>query len=606
MHVMAQLMVKASVLVSMGAQDSTSGLRFAPPVGWERSVDASTKFTSITPPGGGASVTFTASAEFAGTAEEWQNELWNGLLGTMQPATQAVPGTQGKFLTRMAVFMRPDGSRPWICLYSLVKDRRGEAALFIAEDNAHFFTHLGTVNQMMHGIAMADAPEGRGATPGAPVNAPGPAPSVPGPAAGAGPLPVLEYKMSPDFPGRQGAGTYVSAHVDGTIQVYDFRAFSGNFEADFRKTLLRDWIAPSNREERVLGTPVVQASRMAGAEQVFTARFRQDYWGIARERYRVAILAAGRVAIVDINVRDADAWQRYQRGIMAFLESLKVGAPAPTSVASPVGVEGGTVAGLYLANKQQFQPNVLGPVGSGSWQMGTEYYLLSSTGRLHRGRKLPKAPDGDIRRFDYDAAQREDPANSGTYMERGNQVIMRLGEAPYETITANRLGPDALEIYDVGFKRAVGDPATPPAGPPARPQTPPSPPAAPPATAAPAAPPSPAGDVRLGGAFLAAAAPGKRPAMILFGRDGRFAFEGLRDIVAGAAADPAFPSRAKGTYQIRDGKLLLRLENATLPPIAIVLEGGDPENPPRILLNGTALEREKRPVPAKKSEGQPQ
>ena len=124
-------------------------------------------------------------------------------------------------------------------------------------------------------------------------------------------------------------------------------------------------------------------------------------------------------------------------------------------------------------------------------------------------------------------------------------------------------------------------------------------------SAIPAAPPAPAGGVRLGGAFLAAAQPGKRPVMILFGRDGRFAFEGLREIVAGAAADPTFPGRAKGTYEIRDGKLILRLEDKTLPPIPIVLEGGDPENPPRIVLNGTALEREKKPAPATKPEGQP-
>jgi hypothetical protein len=524
----------------------------------------------------------------------------------MSLATQPVPGEQGEFLTRMAVFVRPDGSKPWICLYSMVKDRHGEAALFFAEDQAHFFTHLGTVNQMIQRVTLAAASEGQSAAPVAPANASGPAPTVAGPASGTGPLPVLEYKMSPDFPGRQGAGTYVSSMVDGTIQVYDFRPFRGNFEAEFRKTLLREWIAPTNREEKVLGSPMVQASRLAGAEQVITARFRQDYWGIQRERYRVAILAAGAVAIVDINVRDADAWQRYQRGIMTFLESLKIAAPAPAAAAGPEGVAGGGVAGLYLANKQQFQPDVLGGVGSGSWQMGTEFYLLSSKGRVHRGRKLPKAPDGDIRRFDYDAAQREDPVNAGTYMERGNQVIMRLGEAPFETITANRTGPDILEIYDVPFKRSVGDPSTPPgaAPAPAPRQTPPvSPPVPPPATATPSAPPAAAGGVRLGGAYLSAAQPGKRPAMILFGRDGRFAFEGLREIVAGAAADPAFPGRAKGTYEIRDGKLILRLEDKTLPPIPIVLEGGDPENPPRIVLNGTALEREKKPVPASKPEG---
>src|SRR5262245_19470583 len=80
-----------------------------------------------------------------------------------------------------------------------------------------------------------------------------------------GSLPVLQYQMSPHFPGRPAAGTYVAINADGIIQVYDFRAFQGNFEEDFRKTLLRDWIAPKDREERLLGPPLVQAAALEGA-----------------------------------------------------------------------------------------------------------------------------------------------------------------------------------------------------------------------------------------------------------------------------------------------------------------------------------------------------
>jgi hypothetical protein len=268
----------------------------------------------------------------------------------------------------------------------------------------------------------------------------------------AAPVPELRYQIPPDFVGQPGAGTYIAINADGIVQVYDFRPFPGDLGQEFPRTLLRDWIAPENREERLMAPPLLQTTRLAGADQVFGARFQQSDWGMARERFRLAILASHAVAIVDINIRDASAWQRYQPSILALLSSLAIGAAAPPAVTSSAGSE---VRGLWLANKLQFQPNLLGGVGSGSWQMGTEFYLLSDDGRVYRGRRLPSAANGDIRRFDFDAAAREDPANSGRYGVKGNQVIIRLGNAPYETITADLVTPDTLRIYDVSFERAL-------------------------------------------------------------------------------------------------------------------------------------------------------
>jgi len=265
--------------------------------------------------------------------------------------------------------------------------------------------------------------------------------------------PTLDFAMSPDFPGRSGAGTWVAKGVDGFIQVYDFRPYRGNLEEEFQRTLLRELLAPDVREDKLAGAPNVQVAQMPGADKVMVARFLQDYWGTARERMRVAIQASGHLAIVDINIKDAEAWQRYQPGISAFLNSLSIRADGPVApAASGQGLE---VAGLWLANKSQFNPDVLGGVGSGSWSMGTEDYLLSPDGRAHRGRGVPKAPGGDIHRFDYNIALRDDPQNSGNYWMRGNQVIIRLGPPPHETITIEHSGGDVMAIYGVAFQRQM-------------------------------------------------------------------------------------------------------------------------------------------------------
>jgi hypothetical protein len=55
--------------------------------------------------------------------------------------------------------------------------------------------------------------------------------------------------------------------------------------------------------------------------------------------------------------------------------------------------------------RAQYRMNPLGTPGSGSLEWRTEFYLLSHDGRVFRGPDLPNVPNGDISRFDYDAAR---------------------------------------------------------------------------------------------------------------------------------------------------------------------------------------------------------
>jgi hypothetical protein len=130
--------------------------------------------------------------------------------------------------------------------------------------------------------------------------------------------------------------------------------------------------------------------------------------------------------------------------------------PRASAGPGPTTAGGDDVAGLYLASTLQFRLNPLGGAGSGSQEWRTEFYLLSRDGRVFRGPDLPKAPEGDISRFDYDAARREAPAASGTYTVRGAEVVLTMGPQQ-ETIVATRPSAGVLEIRGTKFKRGSAD-----------------------------------------------------------------------------------------------------------------------------------------------------
>lgn len=132
-------------------------------------------------------------------------------------------------------------------------------------------------------------------------------------------------------------------------------------------------------------------------------------------------------------------------------------APSPPAGSPEHGAtlaSGEDVAGLYTASTSQFRLNPLGGPGSGSMEWRTEFYLLSPEGRVFRGPDLPQAPGGDISRFDYDAAQRETPTASGTYVVRGNDVVLTMGGGA-EVVAARRRDDDALEIRGTTYRRSI-------------------------------------------------------------------------------------------------------------------------------------------------------
>ena len=153
---------------------------------------------------------------------------------------------------------------------------------------------------------------------------------------GASTAPALHYDSPSGFSrGTGSAETWIANGLDGVIHVYPFRPFQGNFSEEFQRTLFRDWISSPYREDKRLGEPAFESLKVKGAEAAIAASFRNFNGGAQREHLRVAVLASGRVALVDISANSPRAFERYRPGFSSLLRSLHVvesgtsGAPIP-------------------------------------------------------------------------------------------------------------------------------------------------------------------------------------------------------------------------------------------------------------------------------------
>jgi hypothetical protein len=459
-RLLAVAVAVAMAPIAYADQEQLSRLHYTSPEGWQHSVDGETKLGSLAPPGGGASVTFSPSTEFAGTAEQWQHEMWSGILGEMKLAGPSQPGVQAGFLTRMGVFNKADGTHPWVCLYTLVQDGRGEGVVFFAAGEKEFFAHLGTVNHMIHGITVAALPADQGAISAGNFSPP----------AGAGPAavesrasetgdsePVLRYAEPADF--LRGGGTspleYSSREVSAAVQVYAFRPFTGDLRAVFQQTLLRDWIGPQFRETALAAPPVFAVSRVPGASLVLTARFHENVAGLPNERMRMLVAAGNWAAIVDLTANSAYSWEKAGASLRPMLDSLRVErkAGAPSMTGGP-GPGGAALAGLYLGTKSKYVVNLQRGVGYGDTKLASHYYLFSADGRVYCCYDFPPGgDDSSWKHFNFDAAQRDDPANTGRYTVRGNQFIIQMSEAGAEAITGAIRDKNSLEIETIKYVR---------------------------------------------------------------------------------------------------------------------------------------------------------
>lgn len=295
-------------------------------------------------------------------------------------------------------------------------------------------------------------------------------------------LPTIYFDAPP---GLSGGGDEVAAFStperDLVIYVYPFRRLGpGDFQARFRDNQLREFIAGNLREAKPATPPQIQPASVEGAEAAVTGRF-NDGKG---ERSRLAILAAGAVAIVDVTATSAAALEKHAGAVKEMLDSLSVGqpkaraapppvlaapsAPAPVAAAPAAATAAASAAapaappaaaplpafmpGLYIGNVRRLIPQFVGGVQSGGmWVTGPQWILLSNEGLAYRTYDKPRG-SGDPERFDYRRAQVSDAGNTGSYQVLGNDLTLRFGN---ETITAKLAGPGRFDIFGAQFKRTA-------------------------------------------------------------------------------------------------------------------------------------------------------
>jgi hypothetical protein len=289
-------------------------------------------------------------------------------------------------------------------------------------------------------------------------------------------LPPLNFDAPSGFSGggSDEAAIFTAPERDLAIHVYPFRRLGpGDFQARFHETLLREFVTAEQREAKLAQPAKIEAFAVEGAEAALLARFTEAQ----RERSRLAIFAAGGVAIVDI-AGVSGAAERNAATVKEMLDSLSVGQPkaraapppvlaaaepAAAAAAAPAAAQSATpapaaapppafLAGVYVGNVRRLIPNFVGGVQSGGmWVTGPQYFLFYS-GYVYRDYEAPRVPGGDPSRFDWERVRRDDAANAGTYEVVGGELTLHLGT---ETISARLAGPGRFEIFGNYFKRTT-------------------------------------------------------------------------------------------------------------------------------------------------------
>jgi hypothetical protein len=253
--------------------------------------------------------------------------------------------------------------------------------------------------------------------------------------------PDNSFKSSIDADDYQLNGTNAS------VQIYQFRQFSGNLQQQFQTTLLRDWIGPMHQEENVAGKPTFQRVAIPGADFAIAATFNENRVGLARPHNRMLIVKANEAAIVDASAGTLQGWQQAMPRLNQMASSLRVEAApaaAPLSVAA-----GNAVAGVYMGMKPKYTATMMNVTGYASYQTALHFYAFSANGRVYRAYDQLETPGG---RFDFDAAERKDPQNSGRYtVDKGKLVIKMKGDN--EAIVTDLPQAGKLSIYGVGYEK---------------------------------------------------------------------------------------------------------------------------------------------------------
>jgi hypothetical protein len=245
--------------------------------------------------------------------------------------------------------------------------------------------------------------------------------------------------------GIEPAEDYSFNGFNASLQVYQFRRFTGDIRQAFQTSLLRDWIAPMHKEENVAGQPTFGALQIAGADLAVVANFAETRAGLPRPHTRMLIVAGQEAAIVDASAGTMQSWQQAVPVLNAMAATLRVEtASAPPPLAPSAGR---AVAGLYQGIASKFMAL------TGRWESALHFYLLSADGRVYRAYDRVDLPGGNIGLFDFDAAGRRDPVNVGRYTVDGSKLVIHMENGNRETIVTEVPQGGVLTIHAVAYRR---------------------------------------------------------------------------------------------------------------------------------------------------------
>jgi hypothetical protein len=276
--------------------------------------------------------------------------------------------------------------------------------------------------------------------------------------AGAQGVPLLTFTQPPNF--YRSASTapeqYSSQEVDAGMQVYQFRPFQGDFLQAVQRTLFGGWIDPQFREQNVAAQPRLERMNIAGADAAIRMVFPENVVGTLRPHIRYAILSRGAVAIIDMSGNSDYSLQRAWPALTVTLASLRVstdnGADLPSPLPPNEARAAAAVMGVFMGLRQRYVTDMALVTGSGRYVLAAYYYVFSGDGRVYRRYDL-EVPANDPRRFNFGAAQREDPENSGTYRVQGNQLMLFMGPQGTDRITTTLSEAGAIQIGSVRYER---------------------------------------------------------------------------------------------------------------------------------------------------------
>jgi len=262
-------------------------------------------------------------------------------------------------------------------------------------------------------------------------------------------VPMLRY-TPPANAFQSGTGSpddYAFNSFNASVQIYPFRPFTGNIQQAFQMTLLRDWIALQYQEQNLAGPPQFSTYAVPDTDLVLIAQFVEN--GYFRLHNRMLIVVGNQAAIVDASAGTAQSWQAAAPFLAALASSLRVEAaraPAPLTA-----VAGRQISGLYMAITSKTMSN---PFGVGIYTTSALlFYLFSADGRVYRHYDALDVPGGNIAHFDFDAAERDDPQNSGRYTVDGHKLIIRLEGQQPETIITDAPRDGVMIIKEVPYQR---------------------------------------------------------------------------------------------------------------------------------------------------------